>query len=61
MDLQSWHKDILAAYERVKDYVRHTPLEYSLMLSEKGDNAKVYIKLGTQNLDQNLDAIVTKW
>ena len=38
-------KDILRAADRIKPYVRRTPLEFSYWLSEVG-KTKVYLKLG---------------
>ena len=38
-------EDILKATDRIKPYVRRTPLEYSHWLSEVG-KSNVYVKLG---------------
>ena len=37
--------DILIAADRIKPYIRRTPLEYSHWLSE-GGNSRIYVKLG---------------
>jgi threonine dehydratase len=37
------HLDFEAAYERLKDVVRHTPLEYNARLSEKYE-CEIYLK-----------------
>ena len=38
-------EDVLRAADRIKPYVRRTPLEYSHWLSEVA-NSKVFVKLG---------------
>lgn len=37
-------KDIMAAHERISNYIRHTPLEYNEAIS-RHYNAKIYLKL----------------
>ncbi|MHB1391673.1 MAG: hypothetical protein ACYCYE_01080 [Clostridia bacterium] len=40
------HQDVIAARERIKEYIYRTPLEFSMGLS--GENSKVYLKLECQ-------------
>ncbi|XP_068694097.1 L-threonine ammonia-lyase-like [Montipora foliosa] len=42
-------EDILRAADRIKQYIRRTPLEYSHWLSEVG-NARVYVKLENEQI-----------
>lgn len=45
LTLEQWHEEISAAHERIKPWIRRTPLEHSGALSELY-MANIYIKLG---------------
>ena len=50
-------KEVLEAEERIRPYIRETPLEYSACLSKVGES-KVYLKL--ENL-QHTGSFKTRW
>ena len=45
--VQTVVEDVCKTRERIKQYVRKTPLEHSIWLSEETSKTSVYFKLGT--------------
>ncbi|XP_013390769.1 uncharacterized protein LOC106159121 isoform X2 [Lingula anatina] len=55
LSLPTLHSNILAAQQRIKRYVRRTPLEYSPVLSHQGQ-CRVYLKMENEQVTGSMKA-----